>query len=173
LRLNAKERKCTEFYDFIKLNKHPWLNTPVFRCIWCSSSYKWQKIFSTRAIHNDHPGVWYNGYQVVVTRTREGLFHMISKDIVRPLNEIEIIENPNITMSHNEKKQMLDRIQYLLNNEPENKEIKDGLNNPNVIEDIKWKIYQKTLSLKSSNHIDEALKLIKLIQIFLTQHLKW
>jgi hypothetical protein len=30
LRLNAKERKCIEFYDFLKLNKHPWLNTPVF-----------------------------------------------------------------------------------------------------------------------------------------------
>jgi hypothetical protein len=59
-------------------------------------------------MHDDHPGVWYNGYQVVVTRTNEGVFRMISKDIVRPLNEIEIIENPNIKMSQNEKKQLLD-----------------------------------------------------------------
>jgi hypothetical protein len=115
--------------------------------VWCSRSHKCQKICSIRAIQDHHPGVWYNGYQVVVTKTREGLFHMISKEIVCPLHEIEIIENPNITMSHNEKKQLLDRIQYLLNNEPENEEIKDGLNNPNIMEDKKWKIYQKALSL--------------------------
>jgi hypothetical protein len=60
LRLNANENKGTTFYDFLKLFKHPWLNTPIYRCLWCSSSYKCQKIFSTRAVHDDHPGVWYN-----------------------------------------------------------------------------------------------------------------
>jgi hypothetical protein len=124
LRLNAKERKGTEFYGFLKLCKHPWLNTPILGCVWCSSSYKCQKIFSTRAVHDDHPGVWYHGYQVVIKRTREGTFHMISKGTVRPFNEIEVIDNPNVTISHNEKKQMLDRIQYLINNEPDNEEIK-------------------------------------------------
>jgi hypothetical protein len=43
LRLNANEKKGTTFYDFLKLYKHPWLNTPVFRCVWKSSSYKCQK----------------------------------------------------------------------------------------------------------------------------------
>jgi ADP-heptose:LPS heptosyltransferase len=38
---------------------------------------------------------------------------------------------------------------------------------------VKWKIYQKALSLKFINYRDEALKMIKLIQLFLTQHLKW
>jgi hypothetical protein len=92
------------------------------------------KIFSTRAIHDDHPGVWYNRYQVIVTRTQKGIFHMISKDTVGPLNEIDIIENPNIAMSQNEKKQLPDRIQYLINNEPDNEEIKSGLNTH-----ISWK----------------------------------
>jgi hypothetical protein len=82
---------------------------------------------------------------------------MISKDTVRNLKEIEIIENPNATMSHEEKKQLIERIQFLTNNDPENEEIKESLLNPNVKEDIKWENYQKAISLKYRGHMDDAL----------------
>jgi hypothetical protein len=72
-----------------------------------------------------------------VTKTMEGEFFMISKDTVRNLKEIEIIENPNATMSHKEKKQLIERIQFLINNDPENEEIKTDRLNPNIMEDIK------------------------------------
>jgi hypothetical protein len=98
---------------------------------------------------------------------------MINKDGAFLFKEVEVIENPNLTIFQNDKKKLLEKIQFLINNDPDNEEIKDGLNNPNIIEDIKWKIYQKALSPKYNNHVDEALKMIKLIQIFLTQHLKW
>jgi hypothetical protein len=96
-------------------------------------------------------GVWFRGFQVVVTKIWGKQFDMINKDAVFPFSEVEVIDNPYLTIFQNEKKKLLDKIQFLMDKDPDNNEIKEGLNNPNIIEDSKWKIYQKALSLKCSN----------------------
>jgi hypothetical protein len=173
LRINAKDKKCPEFYDFLRMNKHPWLNTPVFKCIWNSSSYKCQKIFSSKAKHDDHQGVWYPGYQLILIKIHDGPLYMISKDEVRPLTECEFLVNPNNTISYNERKELLENIDRLLENDPENEEIPASLKDKNIMEDVKWKIYSKARRLKFNKYYDEALKMIKLLEPFLTQYLKW
>jgi hypothetical protein len=67
----------------------------------------------------------------------------------------------------------LEKSQLLLDTDPENEEIMTNLINPNIMEEMKWKIYSKARFLKHNNQCDAALKIIKLIEPFITQFLKW
>jgi hypothetical protein len=135
------------------MNKYPWLNTPVFKCIWNSSSYKCQKIFSSKAKHDDHQGVWYHGYQVIIIKIHDGPLYMISKDEVRPLTECGFLENPNNTISYNERKELLENIDRLLENDPEKEEIPASLKDANIMEDENGRFMRKRSELSTANNM--------------------
>jgi hypothetical protein len=79
---NNSDPTCSLKYEFIKaaidclnccnlLRRHSSLRNngfpyTVFRCIWCSSSYKCEKIYFVKTKHDDHLAVWFNDTLAVI-----------------------------------------------------------------------------------------------------------
>jgi hypothetical protein len=65
------------------------------------------------------------------------------------------------------------RIKILHENDPENSANIESLIDTNTAEQVKMEIYYKAQNLKQLNHINEELAMIKLIEPFIHQNIKW
>jgi hypothetical protein len=175
--------------------KHPWLNYKMFKC-----THDCGYITTIKHPHGNHYCTWIEGSRAIQFDNKDGEYivtkwgitevtalRMIdikeenegtSEDEEEPkpipkVKTLEVRKGNDVVVDIMKKRDTIKEFTELLDKSTPIKEIKEMLDFDSIKEEAKWKIYSKELELKKMNRPLQALELMKSIDPYINNEIRW